>query len=344
MIDYERFMRQQLKKFNPVQQVAYSLIKGDARFIYTLIDISKEPSKAYNNYMTMSQPYIGLFANGAEQWGRKVGLPFVPNFSTEENTYYSLLRQGHKLLDKTYKEYRLQLMDILKQSDDYFYSIRTLSSIVTNVYNNVGTDICHGEYCGNTILCGIYTPFKGFDNSIGPKIRDMSVVAGKLVSFFCLGKPYAYEYDHLCKLSSHDYHFFNNCPLKLKNEVGLVLFSILCSINYCIVFVEKYITEEIPQKFKFCYLMYYYLCDFILDLNKETGLNLYLNSDLKNRDLRNCLAHYGLGQYIKNSDIVQSDLLKGLTIKAFKKDYFEAKEELYKFMNELADQIKMIIF
>lgn len=29
MIDYERFMRQQLKKLNPVQQVAYSLIKGD---------------------------------------------------------------------------------------------------------------------------------------------------------------------------------------------------------------------------------------------------------------------------------------------------------------------------
>ena len=64
---------------------------------------------------------------------------------------YSLLRQGYKLLDKTYKEYRLQLMDTLKQSDDYFYSIRTPLSIATNVYYNVGTDICHGEYCGNTI-------------------------------------------------------------------------------------------------------------------------------------------------------------------------------------------------
>ena len=72
MIDYERFMRQQLKKLNPVQQVAYSLIKGDARFISTLIDISKEPSKADNNYMMMSQPYIGLFANGAEQWGERL--------------------------------------------------------------------------------------------------------------------------------------------------------------------------------------------------------------------------------------------------------------------------------
>lgn len=77
----------------------------------------------------------------------------------------------------------------------------------------------------------------------------------------------------------------------------------------------------------------------LIDISKEPS-----NSDLKKRELRNCLAHYGLGQYIKNSDIVQSDVLKGLTIKAFKKDYFEVKEELYKFMNELADQIKRIIF
>ena len=29
--------------------------------------------------------------------------------------------------------------------------IRTPLSIARNVYYNVGTDICHGEYCGNTI-------------------------------------------------------------------------------------------------------------------------------------------------------------------------------------------------
>ncbi len=344
MIDYERFMRQQIKKLNPVQQIAYSLIKGDARFLYTLIEIFKQTSKANNNYMMMSQPYIGLFANEAEQWGRKVGLSKVPIFSAEEKNYYSLLRQGHKLLDRTYKEYRLQLMDALKEADDYFYSIRTPESIEMNLYYNVGADVCFGKYCGNTILCSIYMPFKGFDNSIGPKIKQLSVVAGKLASFYCLGKPYAYEYDHMCELLFSDYHFFNDCPLKLNNDVGFVLFSILCSINYCTVFVEKYIKEEIPQKYKFCYLMYYYLCDFILDLNKETGLNLFLNTKLKNRELRNCLAHYGLGQYIKNSDIIHSDILKGLTIKAYNKEYFEAKEELYKYMNDLADQIGKIIF
>ena len=344
MIDYECLVRQRLKKLNPVQQVAYSLIKEDARFLYTLIEISKQNTKTYNNYMMMSLPYIGLFTNGAEQWGKKVGLPFIPSFSLEEKNYYALLRQGCKLLDRTYKEYRLQLMDTLKEADDYFYSIRTLKSIVTDSYYNTGTDVFWGEYCGNTILCSIYMPFKGFDESIGPKMRDMSIVAGKLVSFYCPGKIYAYEFNHTCNLLSSDYHFFKDCPLRLNNDVGFVLFSILCSINYCTVFIENYITEEIPQKYKFCYLMYYYLCDFILDLNEETGLELYLNTKLKNRELRNCLAHYGLGQYIKSSDIIQSDVLNGLTIKAFNKDYFEAKEELYNYMNELANQIKKIIF
>ena len=46
-------------------------------------------------------------------------------------------------------------MDTLKQSDDYFYSIRATLSIATNVYDNVGTDICHGEYCGNTIRLSV---------------------------------------------------------------------------------------------------------------------------------------------------------------------------------------------
>ena len=38
------------------------------------------------------------------------------------------------------------------------------------------------------------------------------------------------------------------------------------------------------------------------------------------------------------------DVLKGLTIKAFGMDYRTAKEMLYKFLSDLAEQIKNIIF
>ena len=68
-----------------------------------------------------------------------------------------------------------------------------------------------------------------------------------------------------------DYHFYRNCPLKEKNKLGFLLFSILCSINYTIEFIDKYFVDEIPQKFKFAYLKYYYLCDFVNQINTVNG-------------------------------------------------------------------------
>ncbi len=53
---------------NKVQSAAFELIQSDARFLYTLTDILENASKIDSNYMMMVQPYIGLFAHGAEQW------------------------------------------------------------------------------------------------------------------------------------------------------------------------------------------------------------------------------------------------------------------------------------
>lgn len=53
--------------------------------------------------------------------------------------------------------------------------------------------------------------------------------------------------------------------------------------------------------------------------------NFMLNSSYKNRNFRNCIAHYGLGQYLNETEIVEDDLLKGLTYKAFDLDYFSTK-------------------
>jgi hypothetical protein len=98
--------------------------------------------------------------------------------------------------------------------------------------------------------------------------------------------------------------------------------------------------EEIPQKLKFAYLQYYYLCDFINELNARNSTSFYINDCLRNRNFRNCLAHYGLGQYLSESEIIADDMLKGLTNKAFKKTYHETKMELYEILKNLTEQIK----
>ena len=53
-------------KLNKVQTAAYELIQADARFLYSLIDINRNAQNIKGNYMMMSQPYIGIFADGAE--------------------------------------------------------------------------------------------------------------------------------------------------------------------------------------------------------------------------------------------------------------------------------------
>ena len=59
---------------NKVQQAAFDLIREDARFLYAITDIMRNAKNIDSNYICMSLPYIGLFADGAEQWCKKIGL------------------------------------------------------------------------------------------------------------------------------------------------------------------------------------------------------------------------------------------------------------------------------
>lgn len=327
---------------NKVQTAAYELIQADARFLYTLTQINRNAKNISSNFICMSQPYIGLFTDGAEQWCKKVGLK-APHFNTVEKKYYTLLRNSHKFFEKPYEEYLELLQEKFYESDNYFFSIRRLREKILGYYN-VGTDVCGREFCGNTILCAAYIPISTLGNSeIGKWMIDISIIVGKLASFFkCTDFP-VYKYDTDLTVKYEDYHLFKNSPLKMNTELGLLLFSILCSVNYVIEFIEHYFVDEIPQKLKFAYLQYYYLCEFIEDLNKHNETNFYLDKSMYNRSFRNCLAHYGLGQYMSESEIIKNDILKGLTNKAFNLDYRMAKESIYTNLKSLTRQIKEAI-
>lgn len=328
---------------NDIQKAAYELIQADARFLYTLIVIRRKEKNISSNYLMMSQPYIGLFTDGAEQWCKKLGLG-APQFTDTEKAYYTTLRQGHKLYEMSYSDYLSALTDKFRASDNYFYNNRSLLEKLVGYYN-VGTDLCNGHFCGNTILCALYTPVDTLNNKeTGHWIRNISVVSGKLAGFFVCQNLIPYNYNDDISVKYKDYHFYKNCPLKIGTEYGFLLFSILCSVNYVIRFIDQYFVEEIPQKFKFAYLQYYYLCNFIKELNAENGTAFYINDSMKDRAFRNCLAHYGLGQYLSESDIKEDDVLKGLTSKAFSMNYSEAKDKLYFYLVELTNQIEAEIF
>ena len=217
--------------FNAVQKAAYELIQADARFLYTLTVIQRQAKNINSNYIMMSQPYIGLFADGAEQWCKKLGLD-APQFTETEKAYYTVLRQSHKLYEMSYSEYLLALIGKFDASDAHFYKIRRLRERMLGYYN-VGTDLCNGHFCGNTILGALYTPIDTLNSkNTGQWLRDVSVVSGKLAGYFdCTSFP-PYSYDDNIRVEYKDYHFYKNCPIKVKTELGFVLFSVLCSVNY----------------------------------------------------------------------------------------------------------------
>lgn len=338
MKERTKYMTQQL---NQVEQAAYSLIHEDARFIYTLV-LLNQSERGYSNYFLMFMPYIGIFAYGAEQWGERAKLD-APRFTPEEKQYYIEVRQSHKSFEKNYREYSNELIKTLNESDSYFYSNRSLIDRIIG-YKNVGTDIYSNHYCGNTILCATYNPINPFHKGKEYNLLTISIIAGKLAAFYGLPSLSAYKINTNIKLAYKDFHFFKNCPITMKNELGFVLFSILCSINYILEFIDKIVIAEIPIKFKSAYLLYYYLCGFIIDLNNTNSLNLKLNNSLYSTDLRNCLAHYGLKKYMSSDDIIQEDVLKGLTVKTFGKNYYETKELLFNSLKSLRNQIELLIF
>lgn len=54
----------------------------------------------------------------------------------------------------------------------------------------------------------------------------------------------------------------------------------------------------------------------------------YINDSLCAKALRNCFGYYDLGQ------LLEEDILKGLTQKVFNMDYFSCKEMLYEYLGD----------
>ncbi|MGL5561499.1 MAG: hypothetical protein ACRDCN_02600 [Tannerellaceae bacterium] len=326
---------------NNVQKAALELIRSDAQYIYTLVELMKSNSKIDSNYISMSLPYIGVFAHGSEQLVRKVGLN-PPIFNQEEKAFYEQLRLSHKLFDKKYPELKKELLNNLRNSDNYYYANRNLIAKLLG-YNNYGVDVIDNTECGNTILCAVYNPLMDFNKDCGHQIRKMSEVTGKLASFYYSDLAIPLTIDTRKIIYTRDYHFNKNTPLKDKSDDAFVLFSILCNINFCIYFMENTFIEDTCLKFKFAYLQYYYLCSLIPSMNEHTNYVLTIDENIKNTSLRNCIAHYGLGQVISEKEL-NNDPLKGITIKTLGLTYEDSKKQLFSILKDIERQITTIIY
>lgn len=324
------------------QAAAKELIQSDLRYLYT---VYRNIDTINSNYIVSMMPYLSLIIDGAESWiaamnNAKPGLIDAPRFTQEEKCFYDAARQSIKLWEMSFEEVSILLEERYKESDAYFSSLCKPVAKRLNLYDIFGVDITDdGHFCGNTILAATYLPrYNLGDSAYGPGLRDLAVIGGKYISIFDAKEEYE-VYSNL-KFQFRDYGGFVKSPVGNAFSYRFVLLSLLCQVNFMIYAVDKYIAPDIPAKLRFAYILYYYLCDALPQINAMHGTSFHINQEYYSQDFRNAMAHYKVGVYLKPNEIVAEDPMFGMTQKAFGYDFYQTKEAIVQELKLLADQLE----
>lgn len=168
-------------------------------------------------------------------------------------------------------------------------------------------------------------------------IKVMNEIGGRYINLFHATTDF--QVNNELQFGVQDYGGFIKSPVGNVYSDKFVLMSILCQINFLLYGIEKWINNEIPTKLRFGYLLYYSLISVIEQINQKLGIALKINSKWKSDRFRNSMAHYKLGIVLKESNLIISDAMFGLTEKIFGEDYYTIKKSIYKELEKLAKQI-----
>lgn len=329
--------------FTQQQAIAISLIQADLRFLFTVI---KNSARFESNYIVSLMPYMGVIIDGTEDWlqaynrSSKQELS-VPTFDEQEQLFFEEMRSTIKMWNTQYNELYQRLKSLYEESDRHFSALCCPIAKALHLYDVFGTDLVNGQYCGNTILCAFYSPKFRFDISksrYGENIRKMMEIGGKYISIFGSTKEYLTDSSMLFKCA--DYGGFVKSPVGNKFSDKFVLFSLLCQIQFVLVCIDEFITEECTTKLRFLYLQYYYSVSAVKEYNRKTGAGIRIDSGWVSDKFRNAMAHYKIGIALKKDEIIWGDPLFGLTQKFLNTDYFTLKNAIKVALKSTSQQIR----
>ncbi len=330
---------------NKIQSKAMELIKNDLRLIYTIFVNTNIVSPSY---CVAFMPYMGMIIDGTEDWIRSYNNSNkdkleIPLFTKEEQQYYEAMRNSVKMfendLDVVYEMFQEKYL----KSDAYFSSLCKPIAKTLHLYDIFGVFKINGEYCDNTILDSCYAPFYEYNKDNYEFYKQMAVITGKYLSCFNVEEVYPIKTDYVFSIS--DYGGFVKSPVGNEFSYRFLLFTIYCQINFIIKCINDFIESEISTKLRLSYILYYYLLKILPDINTKYNCDFKI-SDKYNSDIfRNAMAHYKLGVLLKEDEIIETDIMFGLTQKCFGTKYITVKdfiiEELKKLSNDIKDYLKI---
>lgn len=338
-LEVEVVMNMDGLKLNPVQKAAFSLIKQDLQYIYTVIKYIKPDE---SNYIPSMLPYLGIIIDGAEDWVKAINNSSkcklqIPLFNKSETIFYEQIRNSIKMWQQDYNKTYELLENAYHESDEYFGSVCKPIAKMLKLYDIYGMDTINGAICGNTILCYYYSPFFSYNGNNGEYVKSMSQIGGRYIKLFDAMTDFPID-DEL-KFDIQDYGGFIKSPVGNVFGDKFVLMSILCQINFVLYGIEKWIKNEVSTKLRFGYLLYYSLINVIGQINKKLDIILKIDQSWKSDIFRNAMAHYKLGIVLKDKELRMDDIMFGLTEKIFGVDYYIVKTSIYRELKGLARQI-----
>lgn len=349
-----------------LKKLSEELLQKEKEFNLNLIENFRESDPNSKSIFFMS--YINRFAmSGVNtyEYLKKYNTHDLSKLDKSMNgkEYIKLIKRLRSTIKYSEPKKIAKYKKILEEYNRKDYELAHNKSIFNLLVYNLGVYKYNNKFIGNTFLNRYY-----FRNLIGMDIYDnnqlsqclmemSSAIGSLLITGF---NRSINNIDNIIniKFESDDYEVYKDRKTLFKQgynkELMLILFNVLCDINFLIYVIGNITDNEDEFYFKLKFISYYNTIRFLKDihnyaLNKkiEIGSNNYINnilileSIIKYPDigkLKNILQHYE----IKESDISEEELILeapfyGLIEKYTDKSYKEYNNEVTKKLYELSE-------
>lgn len=344
-----------MKNNDIYDEISKNLILNDCQTLEKIIEYLK--GKEYDSIFCMGvMPYFAMCSEGI--------LKFFEGKSDYDsiNVNYGKLIKNIRSKIKMYNDKvgrNINKAEIIhKDSNNYFAGLCKFEFVkYLGLYDDFGVYITSNKYIGNTFLYSWY-----FENSLNiddedfrnKTLFDIGNIVGittkiTLNKFLELNqvsilnqKIVVYNKDYL--LSRNRIGIFND---KYNKYSTIILFNILCSINFVLYLIGKILPKDNQFYFRIKFHCYYSSISSLLKLINyteqnniiKTGVEFYSeeikklaqtkNSLGEKSKLRNCLSHYRISQEYIEKDKISIDVpFYGLIEKYTGKDYYTLNNEL----------------
>lgn len=315
---------------NIIQNIAKTIIVAECKELIDTISMVPKDDLAVLSLGLI--PYISLVINESLKWCNKCNIRIL-KLSDEENYVIKRLRVKCKFhtgdTEYSFDEQKKRLEEAIMIEKYYYENQSWLAKQLykSGIIKDVGTYMSNERYIGNTILYSDYfEPFRDTQKSIyesGQKIFDFSVNIGKIIQSIIVtldGKPYKCKNEHVY-FKAHTYkdYFLNNCFFYSGNIDKLMLFNILCSINFIMNYLTNILDENSSLLFRIKYLTLYHATENLKQL-KFFEIN---DNVLLKRNFRNVMAHYGIFKALEESNVIKDVMMFGLIESNFNMSFQE---------------------